>query len=450
MVFYYLIFPLVFFTIALILAKRDFLLAVGFIFLLHVFLKIILFKTIPNISFASGTLINITIVFIFLYYSLTKPSILNTKTNILFFIYILFFFLYLTILAVYNNHDIFGYIYYVRNYFFNFLLFIIYLSVKPKKYINAKYFITVIVIVTFIQSALGILQFINPEIADFFTIREYSRNEQIIQRFGTTLAGQKLITGTFSQMQDVSSFIMVNIIFILALISFKIFKLDIRKLGLLIITVAAMIVIGVRAPFIGLLLGIGAILWFKNKRIFAIVSIGSLIFAPLYIKVIEPNIAFALSQAGIANFEDPISRLYGIFAVFKPEYLELTSISRTYYLSQFIFQNPVFGSGPGIIFTDYSFSDAFLTLWVVETGFLGLLFLLFPYLYILNQIRKSNYKVFFKTALIILLVALSQSITNEGLWTLFTNIQVIFMFMVLIRINNEVKIKMNLKNIPTS
>jgi hypothetical protein len=348
--------------------------------------------------------------------------------------------MYLAIIAVYNNHGVFDYIYHVRNYFFNFLLLIIYFSVKPKDVYSSKKFIAFLVIIMSIQVVLAILQFVNPGIADFFTIREYSRHGQLMQRFGTTFASQKLVTGTLNAMQDVSSFIMVNVIFILALTFFKLYKLELRKYVLLLLAVVAMIFTGVRAPFIGLLVGIGFIIWIKNKSIFAIVSIGMFLLITTLVQVLESDIAFALSSAGSGNIQDPFTRLIGAFAVFKTEYLVLTSISRTYSFTPLILGNPIFGAGPGIIFTDYSITDAFLTLWVVETGLVGLAFLLLPYLYILFQMRKSIHINFYRIALVIFLVALSQSITNEGLWTLFTNIHFFFIYMVLFRINNERKV----------
>ena len=135
--------------------------------------------------------------------------------------------------------------------------------------------------------------------------------------------------------------------------------------------------------------------------------------------------------------EDPFTRVLGAFAVFNPEYHELTSVGRTYLLSKLIFQYPIFGSSPGLIFSNYSYSDAFLTLWTVETGLIGLTFLLLPYIYILMFVKERLVLPCSRILLIILIVALSQSLTNEGLWTFYTNTQFFFYLMILFRINME-------------
>ena len=71
-------------------------------------------------------------------------------------------------------------------------------------------------------------------------------------------------------MQDISSFIMINIIFFISLFSYGIYNLNQKIILLIFLSLLAMVLAGVRAPFIGLFIGLGIILWYKNKNIFTV------------------------------------------------------------------------------------------------------------------------------------------------------------------------------------
>tara|TARA_B100000963_G_scaffold354866_1_gene372118 strand:+ start:651 stop:2012 length:1362 start_codon:yes stop_codon:yes gene_type:complete len=437
MLLYYIIIPLIITLFLLILVKKDILLSIFFVYFLHIFLKFFLFQLYPNIAFASGTFINISIVLFFIFYSYFNPQILKTKLFIFFFIYIISFFTYLSIKSLINSYSFFDYIYHVRNYFFNFLLVIIFFSSNNKYKINSKYFLTLVLTIVFFQSIIGLLQYKYPSVAQFFTITEYTRFGQTIKSFGDTFDGQNLVTGTLDQMQDISSFIMLNLIFLISLLSYRLYNFDSRIMLLIIVSIITMLLAGVRAPFIGLIVGLGCILWFKNKNVFTVTCILFLIFVTSIVQTFDNNIQYALSSVGSGNMEDPLTRVLGAFAIFNPEYHELTSVGRTYILSKLIFEFPIFGSSPGIIFSNYSYSDAFLTLWTVETGLIGLTFLLIPYIYTLTFLRKRLVLTYSRITLIIFIVALSQSLTNEGLWTFYTNTQFFLFIMILYKMNNE-------------
>ena len=436
MIIYYIIIPILIFLVLIYLARKDVLLTVLFIYTLHVFLKFLLFKIIPTAAFASGTFINISLVLFFLFYSLSNPRIIYNKYFIYFSIYIFSFFIYLIFISILNGYNFYNYIYHVRNYFFTFLLFIIFLNSNNKRY-NPFIFINFIILILSIQSTIAILQYQFPIVAQFFTIKEYVRFGVEIESFTSSFEGQNLVTGTLDQMQDISSFIMLNLIFILCFFIFLKNKIDHKITLVIFISFIAMILTGVRAPLIGLLFGIGIIIWFNNKKAFLLSFITFTIITLLIVQTYDNLIQYALSGIGSGNIEDPFTRVLGAFALFNPDYHELTSVGRTYILFEFILQNPLFGSAPGIIFSDYSFSDAFLTLWTVETGLIGLTYLLLPYIYLLSLVKEKLSLPYSRISFILFLVALSQSFTNEGLWTFYTNTQFFFYIMLLYRLKSE-------------
>jgi len=214
MAIYYIMFPLVFFFISVRLAKRDFLLAVAFLLVLQVFLKVILYKTIPGIAFASGTFINITTVLLFIYYAFKEPSLLKRKIAWMYLGAIFTTLLYLVLLAMFQGYPPFQHVLFVRNYFFNFLLFLIFISLPQKVHISAAFHIRLIIALTMIMAFLCLLQYLFPIISEFFKIVETERFGEIRIRLTEIIAKQKLITGTFNSPQGASSFLLMNIIFL--------------------------------------------------------------------------------------------------------------------------------------------------------------------------------------------------------------------------------------------
>ena len=170
---YYIFIPFILSTILITLAKKDILFSVLFIYISHVFLKFILFKLQPDIAFASGTYINISIVLFFLLYVTQNIDIINNK-NLHIFSYMLYYsFLYLIMISIINGYGFLDYIYHVRNYFFNFLLFILFLY--SKKYRSAYFYIKYILVILLIQTSISVLQYKFPSVAQFFTVTKYMR-----------------------------------------------------------------------------------------------------------------------------------------------------------------------------------------------------------------------------------------------------------------------------------
>ena len=438
---YYIIIPLVFFFISLYLAKKDFLLVVGFILCLNIFLGIFLHKTIPTIGFAAGTFINITIILIFIYYVFTNPKILKSKYTYIYIGSIFITLTYLILLALTRHHEYQSYLHFIRNFFFNFLLLILFLNISGKNEKNIHFYINFIIFIFTLQILIGFAQYFSPSISDFFKITEYQRFGEYLPRLDNILTSQKIVTGSLLGMANYALFIVVLIVFAFSL---KVYKLNMinSKINLLLLLAAILIVIftGIRAPIISLIIGISIILWFKNKLI-SVTFVILFFYTSIYLsEILNSQIIYATTaNKGGAMVESPIQRLAGIFAIFDNTNIGYTTLRRTLDLFNEFLVNPIFGSGTGLIFSGYSFTDAFLLIINLEFGILFFILLMFPYIYTLRLMKKKCHPIISKIGWILLLTILSQSIVDQGLWSPYQNILFFFLIMILFRINLTIK-----------
>ncbi|MEQ8523506.1 hypothetical protein [Gracilimonas sp.] len=343
--------------------------------------------------------------------------------------------MYLFVLAVYRGDDPIIYIDYVKNYFFNFLLFTIFLSERVKKKYQVSTYVNFIVVLTLIQALLGLLQYYIPEISDFFKIVTYERYGKTELAIAQQFKSEQVVTGTLLAMQNLSSFLLLNIIFLGCIKYFKIYKIGNSVYWVIIFSIATMLLTGVRAPLLGLFISFFAILWFANKKLFLFTTVIAFVVLPILVTSISSLIEYSTTAAAGNNFENPLIRILGIFAIFDSNLLGNTTLSRSMELIQYLFQNPIFGFGPGFIFSGYSFSDAFLILLTIEFGLLGVFILILPYIITLKIIKKKCTEKEYTVSVILFITALSQSIVNEGLWTWYTNLQFFLMMMLLLRVN---------------
>jgi len=438
MIIYYILFPALFFIISVYLSRKDFLLVVAFIFILHVFLKIFIYKILPDVAFASGTFINISVVLIFIYYILTRALILHKQHIHLYMGSVLLLLLYLIMLASFREEVPTDYLYYVRNYFYNFLLIIIFFSLRNEKKIRIEYYIKFIIIILSIQVFLGFAQYISPVVSDFFKIKEYQRLGVYQLRISEIFHEAKVVVGTFGNMQGISSFILVNVIFLISLKFFKIKEFSFLLYILLCFVCIIMLLAGARAPVLGLLIGLGLILWFQNKLLTIGFAILFIIIIPILVQILLPVILEATYYAGGSKdlIENPLIRVVGGLAFFDSEIIQYTTFRRTIFLAENLTYNLITGTG-GILFRYDSVTDAFFMLILIEFGLIGFFLIYYPYQYTLTQLKKCCSPSIYKAGIVLLITTLSQSVVNEGLWTMETNIQFFFMIMVLFRINEE-------------
>lgn len=411
-------------------------LAVAFLLVLHVFLKIFLFKTIPQIAFASGTFISMTSVLLFIYYSFKEPSFLKKRIVWIYLGFILITLLYLILLAIFQGYAPFQHVYFVRNYFWNFLLFMIFVSIPQKKRLNLPFFIQVIFALTVIMALLCLLQYLVPGISEFFKIYESIRFGEIRSLLGETISKQKIVSGTFNSPQVVASFMLLNVIFLLVLKTSKIVDVS-RHIYIIVgFGIFTMLLAGVRSPIMGLFVGFVLIASSKSWLLSLGIAFTAFLIGPLLVQFFKDAI-IAATTFGYYTFEAPLERLFGVLAIFDNTAIYRTTFSRTLNLLEYVWSNPLFGAGTGIVYSNYSRTDAFMILHIIEFGIVGFLLLLLPYIYTLWMLKTKCHSMVFWISLVVFGTALSQSVVNEGLWTQSTNIQFFFMVMLLFRLDSH-------------
>ena len=430
-----LLMPLLFLSVYIYLIRKDFLLVVGFIFFLHIFLKFLFFKFFPSIAFATGIFINISILFFFLYVALGNPSLLQKKVTVHIIGSIVFFLIYLSLIALLRNHNPFAYWDFVKNYFFHLLLIPIYFVSKPKLRISTTYYIKVFCYMFLAQIVLGTLQYYVPGISDLFKVIEYQRLGEVVQGLSDTWKNQKLVLGTLMSFTNLAIFLQIGIVFLFIIAN----KTTLNKVyinAIIVSGVFVMLLTGVRAPLIGLVVGLIVFFWYKNRFLFFVSIMVIAVLGVFLFTNFQYIIEYATTHEVSANTEDPFQRILGVLAVFNSEALLETTFGRTLEIFRDLFRNPFFGSGPGLIFSDYSYTDAFLIIIIVEFGLIGLLLMIYPYFYLTRRIKRYSHELY-GISIILLITVLSQSIVNEGLWAHYANIQFIFLALIILRMGQE-------------
>jgi hypothetical protein len=446
MLLYYLIFTIALFFILLFLSKKGYLYVMAFVLIYFSFVRFLFFKFMPSIAFASGSFLNFAIVLLFIFSVIKKPTLIKSKHLLFIILSIGAFFIYLYLLAYYRGHNPIEYILFFRNYYFMFLLFVLFMKDINKKNIDITIHFKILLTILIFQSVISIAQYVDKGIADYFVIMEYERLGEIQDRISRSFEGKKLITGTLMSMHNVSVFIYCNIIFLYLVYLKKIFPLEKYRFKILIfIGLIVMVLTGIRAPIMGLFVTITLWYWYSNKIKFSIAFVLILLVGPLIFEVVYPYMEYALTHEGSTNIESPLERIAGVLAIFDSNKIQDSTVSRTIFLSSMFIMNPIFGTGPQILFSDYSISDAHLILQFVEFGMIGVLLLILPYIYLLYLVNKNCNKKSYVIMIIIFLSYLAQSVVNEGLWTPFGNAQFFYMLMVIMSINYY-NIKYNLNN----
>lgn len=430
-------------SISAYLIKRNELYFIAFIVLLKFSLKIILFKTSPDIAFASGTFINILLVLLFLCLIIKyKIDILSNRYYSYYLSFILVFFFYLTILALSRDINPIIYWHFFRNFFFNIIIILTFLTIKNKK-TNFSFF-NLFFAILLIESFIGLLQYAIFSVSDFFKIIEYVRHGELIVKIGETFQSSKLVTGTLLSMANFGSVLVVIILFLFGIWINKVYR-PTNKLYIIALVpcIVPALLTGTRVSFISLIIGLFILIWFKNKKTALI--LGILFFSLIYIYIdnLSPTIEKAVVRQ--VSIENPLERLAGTFAFFDKSVatdLGYLSAQRTIDLSNDIWINPLFGLGKNYFFGQYdSVTDAFLILLILEFGLVGLILLLLPYFYTLKLVKKFAGKNSYRIMLTIFFVLLMQTVVNEGLFYSVSNM-LFFAFSGVIIMHSKLKRKL--------
>jgi len=436
----YLVCSLAFFAIGWLSLRRDPLLAVGFFLGLQLFLWITVYKTFPQLAFASGTFVNLAIALLFLRSCLAWPSVLLGRRSLVILGSIALFLTYIAALAALRGDSVQMYVLHFRNYFFNLLLLCVFLHVPARRPRSANFYLRLVFLFVGIQVSLGLAQFLSRPVSDFFKVIEYSRLGVVQVALPTVFRDQKVVTGTLLAMQNVSSFVLMSIGFVVS--SRLIARLPQVRLGvtltLCVFGVGMMIAAAVRSPIVGLVICAGLVLWFRSRSVAILIAFSCVVLLPVAAATFSDDVQYATSVAAGRDVENPVQRLAGALSLADLSQLQYTTLRRTIELASEFRGQFVFGSGPGIIFTDYSITDAFLILLAIEFGLVGIVLLILPYVYTLRLLRHQTNVAVARVGWVVFLVTLSQSVVNAGLWADFANAHFMFLVMVLFRVGSGV------------
>lgn len=413
-------------SFGLIYLNKDFsifILVILFIYFIFTFLLLKLqFTYAPMI----GTVCNILVLLAFLYRYL-RTNITGVEKNyvIKLSLIILITFTYMFILSASRNVPSLTYIFFIRNFFYGFLLFFLFLYVKDKQLISDK-IVKILWLMLAIQVILALLQMLDSGFLDFFKIKSFGWKGEIRTQLGNEF-NQKLVLG--SLLKTTNFAVVISILTVYLFSRYLIlYERSLLKLIILIVAILLVFLSGIRNGAITIVLGIFLVLWIKNKKT-AIIYIGLSIMLIATFKIVLINAAhIALNNAG--NFETPFQRIFGLFVFLDDSFVieqGTVTLFRSKSLIPEILKNPLFG--PGKHFLSFgggysgieSVSDAYLLFLIAEFGILGITILLLPYLFVLKILRKSNAHFYYKITLIIFILLVVQTIVDQGLFLPLNN-----------------------------
>jgi hypothetical protein len=269
-----------------------------------------------------------------------------------------------------------------------------------------------------IQTTLGILQYFFVPVSNFFKVMEYLKDGEMVRQLDPNFKDQKIVTGTLWAMANYGVVVSSLLLYFFNQLVFD--KVKGNKIGVsILVGLAAVTVLltGIRSAAISLIFGLMMIIWFKDKKVFFITILMSLVTFFLYAEILS-KFAFLAAERAV-SIESPLQRLAGLFLFFtdNPSPKGLLTFQRTMDLVMNIDSVPWFGIGERLVFGEYdSYTDAFLVILILDFGIIGFTLLLTPYVYILRLVRK--YCPYHKVVLCqtLFLVLILQTIVDQGLF----------------------------------
>lgn len=362
-----------------------------------------------------------------LLYGIIASNFSFVKEKFKFYRFYLFFnlafFVQLLVLSFYHGVELTLYISFFRNYFHYFLLLPLTLMLfsSNRQFQFLKWF----KIFIFIEAILILGQLLSPLIHQFLVVEYIETGGDIQQVVSQKISEGNLAVGTFLKPANLGNFLAILIPsgFFFGYRNFQGRKKLIfySFLGFLLFF---LLQTGIRTSIISFAFFAFIVLFLLNKKYFFSTLMISAIFIIVNIGLLK-NISESYDST--EAFDNPISRVIsGLLQLQDDEYMrEESTLSRTInILSQagdIIFGNSKLISG-GRYFGVDSTSDAQLSFLFVEFGIITFLLCLLPFVYPLYLLYKKsrNDKIFFRFGLALFGCVLLQTITDQGLFTVYS------------------------------
>lgn len=263
-----------------------------------------------------------------------------------------------------------------------------------------------------LQVVLSIVQYVVPSIARFFFVVKDSDNAFVdMGELSSKVKDMTLLTGSMVSVAVLSGYLaFCNVILFMQNL------LSDRKKSywiLLLLSLIAMLLTGIRTPFVIFVFFTACFLFFYKKQVFsafALLGILSLVFIGSYAINVESG-ALGRMMEGYSQIADGT-------------YLESSTFSLSVMMIPYFLENPIFGislhSGPGysLLFSttleDLSISDAYLMFLLCELGIIGVLLYLAPIFYSIKIVFKSYSKTY---VYIVFAMCLAEAIVDQGIFS---------------------------------
>ncbi len=353
------------------------------------------------------------------------------RDELLLVLYIFGFLLVVGISSLHTGQSPLPNMYFFRNMFFN--LFFLPLIMDLEKPQAQRVLKILLAVITF-QAVLCFIQYQSPFVSKIFTIETIERDGLAERRLDYGMEGANLVTGTLLSMANVASVLTIFVLFIIVTIN----RVKVRQyLFLTILGLSAIVLTGVRSPLAALLLVL-VFLLAKRKPILTIcIGVGMVFLYGFFSE--EITVLSQLASSRAFGFENPIFRMAGLLTVFEQsDSSGLLTFGRTIDLvNQYQLLTP-FGNSTNLLIGDYdSPTDAFFVLMMIDYGWVIVVLLLLPYIYLLIKVRASCPKNIFSFGALGLLLLLIQTIVDEGLWYNVANFVFVLILGLQIAINKN-------------
>lgn len=346
----------------------------------------------------------------------------NNRMMWMFIVYTALFLSYMLINSVFQNPEV-NQFKLVKHYFWGevFFLFII----NSYNRIDEKVFDNFVLKFIFFYGVLGVLQFFVDPISLLFRVYSYSWNgvETVVLPVNVYV-GQNVVIGTFFRMANFGNLMGLLTVYIYSKKSInpQLFNSIFSTLGILIALIAIALT-GIRTSFLSTLLGLIAISFFHNKKVFyySILSVPLLIF--YNISMLMQMGVMGVSRSG--SFDNPIQRILGVFYLFSSEdsYKKMT-VTRSMNIMDEFLRNPLFGTGKYTSLFNMGISsttDASFLIMLIQHGIIGVGILFIPYFLLLSSLKRVNSTIYI-LFLVLFGMLLIQTITDKGLYEFIVNI----------------------------
>ena len=352
---------------------------------------------------------------VFFYATILIMLLISTKIHKLVLIIIgsiLSFILYVIIINSFRDFQYLTNLDFVKHYFWGMILFIIIIS--KNNLINYSTFNRFIIWVIIFLSLIGLLQYISMDVSNYFKVD--LTGADTINRFSK----YKLVTGIFLGPANFG-----NLLSMLCLYLFSIYisgyYQNINKNLLLFglaVGVITIIATGIRTSIFSFILGISVSSLILNKKVFIwILSILLSFYLLFWTQILIIGENYSTKN----DVETPVARIASTFYIANQvDLINASALIVSYGALPEFLKNPLLGTGDKLDWINkYSSTDAFLLYHAVQYGVLGLLILLFPYLFFLYNYKKYKFS---RIILVLFVILLVQTITDMGVFSKYSDI----------------------------